>query len=179
MFDARFAPFGWALLAALLVAAGCESRPKPAPAPAASAAAPPAAAPAPPTQRYGAALSSSKALPIASVLQGGAAHQGKTLIVEGEVRRACTRKGCWMELAESTEANTPGCRVTFKDYGFFVPTNSGGAHAKVEGVVEVEKVAASHVKHLEEEGATFAKKAPDGTAEEVRLVATGVELTHR
>ncbi len=84
-----------------------------------------------------------------------------------------------MELAESVETNTPGCRVTFKDYGFFVPTNSGGAHAKVEGVVEVEKVAASHVKHLEEEGATFAKKAPDGTAEEVRLVATGVELTHR
>lgn len=179
MFVARLPPLGAALLAAALVATGCESRPKQSPAPAASAAVQPAAASAPPTQRYGAALSSGKALPIATILQGGSTHQGKTLIVEGEVRRACTRKGCWMELAESTETNTPGCRVTFKDYGFFVPTNSGGAHAKVEGVVEVEKVVASHVKHLEEEGATFAKKAPDGTAEEIRLVATGVELTHR
>jgi len=118
-------------------------------------------------------------VPVSTVLNDGAAYQGKTLILEGEVRRACTRKGCWMELAESVDEGKPGCRVTFKDYAFFVPTNSGGAHAKVQGVVELEQVKASHVQHLEEEGATFAKKEPDGTAQEVRLVATGVELTHR
>jgi hypothetical protein len=181
MFRLRLAVAGGALaVLGALGSSGCESRPKPAPAaPPVTSAIVQAPAPSPKAERYGAPLGAGKALPIASVLSGGASYEGKSLIVEGEVRRACTRKGCWMELSESTETNTPGCRVTFKDYGFFVPTNSGGAHAKVEGVVEVEKVAASHVKHLEEEGATFAKKAPDGTAEEVRLVATGVELTHR
>jgi hypothetical protein len=67
-------------------------------------------------------------------------------------------------------------RVTFKDYGFFVPIDSAGAEARVQGVVAVETVAARYVKHLEEEGARFASKADDGTAREVRLVANGVEL---
>jgi hypothetical protein len=81
-----------------------------------------------------------------------------------------------MELAESAQEGTPGCRVTFKSYGFFVPTNSAGAKARVQGVVEVETLPASSVRHFEEEGAVFAGKQPDGTAKEVRLVATGVEM---
>jgi len=32
------------------------------------------------------------------------------------------------------------------------------------------------VEHWESEGATFALKNPDGTAREIHLVATGVEL---
>ena len=66
--------------------------------------------------------------------------------------------------------------MSFKDYGFFVPTDSAGARARVHGIVEVTTVKAGHVKHLEEEGATFSNKAADGTAQEVSLVATGVEL---
>ncbi len=69
-----------------------------------------------------------------------------------------------------------GCRVTFKDYGFFVPTDSAGSEALVEGTLEVATVKARHVEHLEEEGASFSDKQSDGTAREVRLVATGVEL---
>ena len=45
-----------------------------------------------------------------------------------------------------------------------------------QGKVEVDPLSASAVRHYEEEGAKFVK-APDGTAREVRIVATGVELT--
>ena len=79
-------------------------------------------------------------------------------------------------LSESLAKDAPGCRVTFKDYGFFVPLDSAGSHARVQGTLAVEKIAAGTVQHLEEEGARFARKNPDGTADEVRLVATGVEL---
>ncbi len=82
-----------------------------------------------------------------------------------------------MELAESVAAEARGARVTFKDYGFFVPTDSAGAHAKLEGVVNVQLMKKGHVEHLEEEGAKFANKNPDGTVREVQFVATGVELT--
>lgn len=102
--------------------------------------------------------------------------QGKTVVVEGEVRRACSRKGCWMELAASTEKDAPGCRVTFKDYGFFVPLDSEGSSARVEAAVEVASLKPSYVAHMEQEGAQFADKDPDGSAREVRLVANGVEL---
>jgi hypothetical protein len=81
-----------------------------------------------------------------------------------------------MELAESPREGTPGCRVTFKNYGFFVPTDSAGAHARVQGRGRGRHPRASAVRHYEEEGAVFAGKQPDGTAKEVRLVASGVEL---
>ncbi len=113
---------------------------------------------------------------LAGVLERPEEFAGKTVVVEGEVRRACSRKGCWMELSTSKDAAAPGCRVTFKDYGFFVPTDSAGSSARVEAAVELARLEPSHVAHLEREGASFAKKAPDGSAQEVRLVASGVEL---
>lgn len=81
-----------------------------------------------------------------------------------------------MELAEASDPGVPGCRVTFKDYGFFVPLDSAGSRAKVEGAVQVSTVTPEQVEHLESEGARFASKQPDGSAREIRMVATGVEL---
>ena len=132
-------------------------------------------------ERFGAAIvrseRGSKRQDLAEVLAEPAAHAGHTVLVEGTVRRACTRKGCWMELAASADPEAPGCRVTFKDYGFFVPTDSAGSRALVEAKVEVETLDAGQVAHLEQEGAKFPGKLADGTAREVHLVATGVELT--
>jgi hypothetical protein len=110
------------------------------------------------------------------VLKTPDAFADKSITVEGDVRRACTRKGCWMELSEGQDASAPGCRVTFKDYGFFVPTDSAGSKAKVEARVESKVIKPELVAHMESEGAKFADKAPDGSAREVRLVASGVEL---
>jgi hypothetical protein len=138
---------------------------------AASAAAPPSA-----RQTFGAPLGQSPSTTLAEVLKAPDKFAEQTVTVQGEVRRACTRKGCWMELGESQDAGSPGCRVTFKDYGFFVPTDSAGAKARVEAKVESKVVKPSMVTHLEEEGAKFAAKEPDGSAREVRLVATGVEM---
>jgi hypothetical protein len=125
---------------------------------------------------YGEPLTPAPKVELSALLTGPEKFANQTVLVEGDVRRACTRKGCWLELAESFDPTARGCRVTFKDYGFFVPTNSSGSKARVRGLVTIETVSASHVQHLEEEGATFARKNPDGTAPELRLVATGVEL---
>jgi hypothetical protein len=43
--------------------------------------------------------------------------------------------------------------------------------------VTLRRVEPKLVSHLEAEGATFAAKAGDGSADEVRIVATGVELS--
>ncbi len=68
------------------------------------------------------------------------------------------------------------CRITFKDYGFFVPTDSAGAFAKIQGRLDLRQVEAAAVQHLESEGAHFRNKAADGSATEVRMVASAVEL---
>lgn len=159
------------LLFSALSLLACNSEPSPTKEPAA---APPA--PAPGFKSYGDAITAKDPVPLATVLKDPTAYKGREVLVNGAVRQACTRKGCWMELAENMDPKGPGCRVTFKDYGFFVPTTSAGAQARVQGIVEVETVKASHVEHMEEEGATFPNKNADGTANEVRLVASAVEL---
>lgn len=115
-------------------------------------------------------------MPLSKVLDDPDGYRDRTVTIEGRVRRNCTVKGCWMELAEGMQPDLQGCRVTFKDYGFFVPLDSAGSRAAVQGSVHTQVVSAGEVEHLEREGATFAHKQPDGTAREVRIVATGVEL---
>jgi len=175
-------------LASLLVAAlpvsACHSAPAPAPAATAVPAEPAAKAPEPAGsemagashKRFGDAIVPGQSLALASVLSTPDEFAKKTVTVEAKVRRNCTRRGCWMVLSQGLDPALPGCRVTFKDYGFFVPLDSAGSNAKVQGTVEVTRVGPDEVAHLESEGAHFAAKQPDGTAREVRLVASGVEL---
>ncbi|MBF5043724.1 DUF4920 domain-containing protein [Aggregicoccus sp. 17bor-14] len=113
---------------------------------------------------------------LAELLRAPEAHAGKRVRVEGQVRRACERKGCWLELAEGASGSKgPGVRVTFKDYGFFVPLDSAGASARVEGVVQVAELSEARAQHYTSEGATVPRGA-DGKPREVQLVASGVEL---
>ena len=113
---------------------------------------------------------------LAAVLEKPQSFTGREVVVTGKVRMACKRKGCWMELAPTMDKTSQGARVTFKSYGFFVPKDSAGADAKVEGQLAVKKIPRDEVEHMESEGGRFAKKEADGSANEVRLVATGVEL---
>jgi hypothetical protein len=163
-----------AALTSFCLLAACNNARTSAPPPAP----PVAAAPAVPGGKklFGKPLAPAQPITIAALLAAPDGHKAGPVTVEGKVRKACTRKGCWMELAETTNDGTPGCRVTFKDYGFFVPVDSAGAKARAQGVIEVDTLSASAVRHYEEEGAVFPSKQPDGTAKEVRLVATGVEL---
>ncbi|WIG95435.1 DUF4920 domain-containing protein [Myxococcus sp. SDU36] len=120
-------------------------------------------------------LKGAKAVKLADVLARPQAHDGKTVLLEGQVRKACERKGCWMELAATGQDKGPGVRVTFKDYGFFVPLDSAGSQARVEGVLKVAELTDSRAQHYESEGAIVPRGA-DGKPREVQLVATGVEL---
>lgn len=128
---------------------------------------------------FGEKLGASELVPLPEALTNASKYAGRSIKIEGHVRRACSAKGCWMELAQDQSPNAPACRVTFKDYSFFVPTNSAGADATVEGQIAIKRVRANQVKHYEGEGATFPVKHEDGSADEVRFVATGVELRRR
>lgn len=167
----RLHSVGWV---SVWVCAACESGAVSSPpAPTEEAPLPPAvSAAAPVVSTYGAAFEPGPELPLAALLANPQAYADQNVITEGKVQRACTTKGCWMEIGEGDDA----CRVTFKDYGFFVPTDSAGAKARVEAKVESKVLKPSLVAHLEEEGAKFPDKDADGSAREVRLVATGVEL---
>jgi hypothetical protein len=162
-----------------LSALGCHTS-KEAPPAATVASAEVAPSPAPsaalPHKRFGAPFGASPTVALADVIKTPDKFADQTVQVEGAVRAACTRRGCWMELSEAADPAAPGCRVTFKDYGFFVPTDSAGSRARVEAKIETKLIKPELVAHLESEGAKFAEKSADGSAQEVRLIATGVEM---
>jgi Domain of unknown function (DUF4920) len=174
-------------LSAACAGLACESgpvTPGPArePATAAAGAAPQSASPAAPVaagapsagsaDRFGAAIEPGPTVALATLLSDPKSYASQTVTTEGRVQRACSRKGCWMEIGEGEDA----CRVTFKDYGFFVPTDSAGAYAKIQGRLDTREVERAAVEHLESEGARFRNKKSDGSATEVRLIASAVEL---
>jgi len=161
----------------LLVAVGCRAGNSAKPGPQAASSVEASGAEAPlKVERFGAALSEASRHPITAVLADPSAFSERPIQIDGHVRRACSRKGCWMELAAGSDAALPGCRVTFKDYSFFVPTDSQGARALVEGELKFRRLSPQRVTHYEAEGATFAMKHPDGSADEIQFIATGVEL---
>ena len=124
----------------------------------------------------GAAVSKeAKAIPLATVLENPDAYTKDAVVVEGVIAASCTRKGCWMQLAPDAEG-TSSVRVTFKDYGFFIPLEAKGMKARAEGVAVVKTLSKADADHLEEEGAKLVRRE-DGTALEVSFIANGVELT--
>ena len=130
------------------------------------------------TKLYGEALPKNlPAFELSDVLKNPKKYSGKTALLSGHVRQACTKKGCWMELSAGKDTKAKGCRVKFKDYGFFVPLDSAGSTARLAATASIKVVSKEHVDHYEAEGGTFSDKNPDGTANEIQLVATGVELT--
>ncbi|MCG8554326.1 MAG: DUF4920 domain-containing protein [Proteobacteria bacterium] len=128
---------------------------------------------------FGRAISQRPGVSLGALLADPRGYAGRVVTLAGTVRRVCQRRGCWLELAEEHDQRLPGCRVTFKDYAFFVPTDSAGSRARVEAEVAVRHVTREQVAHLEGEGAQFSRKLPDGSAEEVQLIASGVELWRR
>jgi hypothetical protein len=125
----------------------------------------------------GAAVSKdAKAVSLATVLENPNAYTKDVVVVEGVIAASCTRQGCWMQLAPSAEEAAKSVRVTFKDYGFFIPLQAKGMKARAEGLAVVKTLSKADADHLEEEGAKLTRQK-DGTALEVSFVANGVELT--
>ena len=68
--------------------------------------------------------------------------------VSGQIKEVCTNKGCWfaMELP-----NGASMRVTFKDYGFFIPTNSQGFPITIEGIATLTETDVKTLQHYAED----------------------------
>lgn len=123
--------------------------------------------------RRGGQIGDSPTVDLKGALAAPEAHVGRSVIVEGKVDKVCPVKGCWLELMPADE--TRGVRVKFKDYGFFVPKDSMGWMARLEGEFVREKLSKRQVDHLVGEGATLAVQA-DGTSDQFSFVARAVEL---
>jgi hypothetical protein len=89
--------------------------------------------------------------------------------LKGVVSEVCQAKGCWMTL--ETTAGVP-LRVTFKDYGFFVPKDISGKEVIVEGMVSKSVLSEKMAKHYADDAGE--EYDPSKEYLEFGLVAEGV-----
>lgn len=123
--------------------------------------------------RHGNAVPAGDAVSVTTVRARSADFVKRPVIVEGVVVRNCTDRGCWMQVAPAADAE--GVRVTFRDYGFFIPVNSAGKRVRMVGVAERLTIPPAAVDARKGEGATLLTES-DGSVTELTFIATGVEL---
>ncbi|NKI32992.1 DUF4920 domain-containing protein [Croceivirga thetidis] len=75
-----------------------------------------------------------------------------SLQLEGKIVEVCQAKGCWMKV-DLTDGEQ--VFVRFKDYGFFVPTDSAEKSTVLNGIAFIEEMSVEDQKHYAaDKGAT-------------------------
>lgn len=125
---------------------------------------------------YGAKITTDNTLTKSEIAEKYAAlAEGDTALVtfEAPINAVCASKGCWMRLDIAEEEQV---FVKFKDYGFFVPTNTDGGEAVVQGKAYLEEVSVDELRHMAADaGKTKAEiDAITKPERELRFMADGV-----
>lgn len=98
--------------------------------------APESAAPNATMTYYGEKITADSAISIDALSEAMGSQQTFAVKLTGPVEAVCQKKGCWMDLKK---ADGSTMRVTFKDYGFFMPKDGAGKMATIRGVASIEE----------------------------------------
>jgi len=154
-----------------LLLLGCTSSPEPgarlAAAPEAETEATGDDAPVEPGQTFGEPIDDSvPATALSELLSEPERYRDRVIRTEGEIARVCQRAGCWMELRED---DGEAVRVPMAGHAFFLPRDSAGRRASIQGRVTIQELSPDVREHLESEGAV-------ATASALSIHATGVTI---
>jgi hypothetical protein len=128
---------------------------------------------------YGAGVRLDETVKISALLAQPEAYLGKRVRVEGTITEVCGMKGCWMELAEGSEAKI---RVKVEDDVIAFPVSARGKIGIAEGVLEaIPMTREKYVewqRHLaEERGQTFdAAAVGDGPFQVLQVRGAGAKI---
>lgn len=121
---------------------------------------------------FGAPIQLEGAVPVSTVLADPEKYAGKELRFTGPISSVCQAKGCWMRIGSD-----PNVFVKFKDYAFFVPLDSSGREAVLEGTLAVKEISVAEARHyLEDAGKPEEAKKITKPVREVTFMASGVAL---
>ena len=127
------------------------------------------------TGEFGAPISDQKAVKATKIEAVLGDQESAEMKVKGEIVEVCKMKGCWMTVATGDGQEV---RVSFKDYGFFVPKDAAGYKVIFEGEAKKEIVDVATLKHYAEDAGKSPEEIALITEDEVKLtfVASGVEI---
>ncbi len=116
--------------------------------------------------------STSQPLQLAEVFK--APNPQKLVRVQAKVVEVCQKKGCWMMLSDGAVM----MRITFKDYGFFMPKDIAGKTIIAEGIVAEDVLAEKDARHYAEDAGKSKEEIEKikGDQKTVSMVAQSVFL---
>lgn len=130
------------------------------------------------TGTYGEALSDAKTVKATKLEKAMDGNDAMKMKLSGEIAEVCQQKGCWMTVATGDGQTI---RVTFKDYGFFVPKDAAGKSTVIEGEAKMETVDVATLKHYAEDAGKSKEEIAAITEPETKLtfIASGVEIEEK
>jgi hypothetical protein len=126
----------------------------------------------PAATEHGAGVTLTEVTRLAEVSAEPERFRGRPVLVRGRVRDVCQKKGCWMVVDDGSAQ----ARVRFADYAFFVPKDSSGKEAWVQGEVSVKTLSRREARHYAGESTREDPSEVDGPRREIGITATGVRL---
>lgn len=122
-------------------------------------------------ETFGAALNESvPAVALKDIADDGGRHVGQSVRVTARVAEVCKKKGCFFVAQDGNSV----VRISFKDYGFFVPTDISGKRVTFVGEVVARDVTAEEAAHYAEDLGTAVLPVASGKVYEI--VATSVRV---
>jgi len=119
---------------------------------------------------FGAEVSEwSNAVSLTALISEADKFSSKEVTLETEVAQVCEKKGCFFVASEGENS----VRITFKDYGFFIPTDSKGKKVKLVGMFEMKTLSEGQAKHYAEDAGAEPDEI-EGEQQEYTIVATSV-----
>lgn len=108
-------------------------------------------------------------LTLSQVVAEGDRHLGQPVLLRTEVAKVCQKKGCFFIARDGDTV----ARVTFRDYEFFIPTDSGGKEVTLAGVFERRALSAEQAEHL---AADLGEPEADFAPVEYHIVASAIRI---
>ena len=126
-------------------------------------------------QFYGESFQMEDFVPVASLTERLGENDSIMVTARGEVQEVCQAKGCWMTLKME---NGERMRVTFKDYGFFVPKDIAGKEVIMQGKASYTTTDVATLQHLAKDAGKSEEEIAQISEPEVALafVANGVTV---
>ena len=96
-------------------------------------------------ETFGALLDTSlPTLSLSELIRDAQANVGRNLLIETRVGNVCQRKGCFFMALDGSLA----VRVSFRDYGFFIPTDSGDKLVTLAGELVSRELTGEQAAHF-------------------------------
>ena len=124
-------------------------------------------------EKFGERIDHKNIIDVNNLIEDSEKFLNKEVTVRGKVEKICVKKGCWLNLKASEEV----VRVTFKNYGIFVPSSFLGHKVALRGIFNIKEESVERQKHLLEDEGVSRKEIEKVTKplKTYSIVSSGIE----